>query len=462
METGLLLGSEWTLAHSAATECGVSHFETAMLNVIRHPNVNSTVILRADILKDSLGGGESGDGGSDPYEAYAQDVCHTFSPSLSLKQYICRRIIPRNPLRDPAIVQSCLLWEAENTLAVVYIPHLTAEEENGEKKYPFYLPPAEGVAIVYRSKSISVYYRGLDSQVETDTRPDRIALHLLQTAQKHSTGVMNGYKKRVFHDLVVDKVKFQDRYTLLKQKYAKQLVSSWVESTDPRKHVFEDLAIASFLIELWNQDKGKEYFFVDLGCGNGLLVFILLMEGYRGVGIDARARKSWSQYPVPVQSCLREEIIVPSQTLNSTKTTANLGIAVADTRSWPPNTFLIGNHSDELTVWIPLLGFPFMVVPCCSHALTGARYRYPAKSPDRASTYAALVDKVEEVAKRVGWKVEKEMLRIPSTRNAALIGRNMDGPLAPDTVDKIISDNGGCEGWYEQCRMLTSKNPRDH
>ena len=38
----------------------------------------------------------------------------------------------------------------------------------------------------------------------------------------------------------------------MKKKYSGDLVANWVESTDPKKHVFEDLAVAAFLIELWN------------------------------------------------------------------------------------------------------------------------------------------------------------------------------------------------------------------
>ena len=37
--------------------------------------------------------------------------------------------------------------------------------------------------------------------------------------------------------------------------------------------------------------------FVDLGCGNGLLVYILTSEGHNGLGIDVRARKIWKDYP---------------------------------------------------------------------------------------------------------------------------------------------------------------------
>jgi tRNASer (uridine44-2'-O)-methyltransferase len=34
--------------------------------------------------------------------------------------------------------------------------------------------------------------------------------------------------------------------------------------------------------------------FIDLGCGNGLLVYLLTQEGFKGgVGLDLRRRKIW-------------------------------------------------------------------------------------------------------------------------------------------------------------------------
>lgn len=66
------------------------------------------------------------------------------------------------------------------------------------------------------------------------------------------------------------------------------------------KFVYEDIAIATYLICLWEQyglGLDKKPYFVDLGCGNGLLVYILNEEGYPGMGIDVRKRKLWDLYP---------------------------------------------------------------------------------------------------------------------------------------------------------------------
>ena len=58
----------------------------------------------------------------------------------------------------------------------------------------------------------------------------------------------------------------------------------WPENTDPQKFVYEDVAIATYILLLWEQereDSGREkkQSFVDLGCGNGFLVHILNSEG---------------------------------------------------------------------------------------------------------------------------------------------------------------------------------------
>lgn len=104
------------------------------------------------------------------------------------------------------------------------------------------------------------------------------------------------YQKRVHHDCLVDKIEFQDLYFELKHKY-KHWVSRWNASvrneedhccgggmtTDPQKHVFEDISICAFLICLW-KGRREEVRFVDLGCGNGFLTHLLTQEHFIGYG----------------------------------------------------------------------------------------------------------------------------------------------------------------------------------
>lgn len=536
-----ILGNPWVPIYKTTVDFEAHHFETAMSNLIKQPNINSTVIMRADILKETTFDIEEGSTFVSelidkfpefPLSNNSQDIVlyrdlsdvklrtiplDNSAIKLTNKCGIIRRIIPRNPFKDHIINQTCLvLTDKADSVLIVYIPHITTKEE-----VPFYLPLVYGVGILYHKSSLSIHYLPFDYEtpvtlrmLEPADRSIRIALRLLQTSNKHSNGVKAGYEKRVNHDIVVPKIAFQNRYISLKKKYSSKLVNLWCESTDPKKHVFEDLAIAAFLIEFWAMKYKdiNDLEFRDLGCGNGLLVHILNMEGYKGKGIDARARKSWSTYPKEVQGNLLEQIIIPSvllkphpaiqklaphitdngrffqvpeQQSNNNKnsvplityySSANLlqSSQVCTTEDFPPNTFIIGNHSDELTCWIPLLDFPFIVIPCCSHTLSGAKIRYsPRKQkstfPQNVSTYGTLVDHVEDLAKQMGWVVDKEMLRIPSTRNAAIIGmtkqsqfKNESKEATQTRVLDILAIEGGAEGWVENAMTLMKKAPRNH
>lgn len=544
-----ILGSPWVPIYETEVEFSSKHFESAMSNIIKQPNVNSTVILRADILRENIydpdkgntmftskdidkfpefpGAGETNENGEiEPilYRHFDDTQLRGIPLSNSRVEFkpkceIVRRIIPRNPFKDYIINQTSLIMTGDDdSIMVVYVPHIKSSEET-----PFYLPPVYAIAIVYHKTKLSINYLPFDyetknhetlekelRQLDARDRSIRIAMRLLQTSLKHSQGTKDGYEKRVIHDVVVPKESFQNRYISLKKKYSSKLVNTWCEKTDPKKHVFEDLAIAAFLIELWKLKYGdnKESFqFVDVGCGNGLLVYVLHLEGYKGKGIDARARKSWQTYPQTTQDNLLVKIIIPEILLQSKQyfeipdpndpslmtyhASSKLQEYdhVSTTEEFKTeniNTFIIGNHSDELTCWIPLLGYPFLVIPCCSHALSGAKKRFTSKKPpinstktgnhppenpakNQLSTYGALVDHVEQISKQMGWIVEKELLRIPSTRNMALMAFDMHSKFKDDTpqdfqarVASVLAREGGADAWVVNAMKLMTKPPRDH
>lgn len=249
---------------------------------------------------------------------------------------------------------------------------------------------------------------------------------------------------------MVPQARFQDTYTRLKLSYASRITQTWREVTDPTKHVFEDLGIAAWLIEVWQDMYGIEpeagseakaeqarrggfAGFVDVGCGNGLLVALLSWEGYNGWGFDVRRRRSWEEYECDerVQGRLQERILTPavfpSQPEDSTQTPTHDGIFTL-------GTFIVSNHADELTPWTPLLASlshsPFLAIPCCSHSLTGARTRFPPqKKPHddkdatrNPSAYQTLCDYTERLTTSVGYTARREHLRIPSTRNVGILG----------------------------------------
>ncbi|XP_077157724.1 putative tRNA (uracil-O(2)-)-methyltransferase isoform X2 [Paroedura picta] len=203
--------------------------------------------------------------------------------------------------------------------------------------------------------------------------------------------------------------RYNSTYQSLKEKY-KEIVKVWPEVTDPQKFVYEDVAIAAYLLILWEDERatkglpGKQSF-VDLGCGNGLLVHILSNEGHPGRGIDIRRRKIWDMYGP--QTHLEECAASPNDL-------------------YPDADWLIGNHSDELTPWIPVVAARssysccYFVLPCCFFDFHGKYNRRQS----RKTQYREYLDFVTEVGLVCGFNVDEDCLRIPSTKRVCLIGKS--------------------------------------
>lgn len=208
---------------------------------------------------------------------------------------------------------------------------------------------------------------------------------------------------------LIDSELYNKTYSELKEKYGRNLEANWNESTDPKKFIYEDIAIASYLIVLWKQDRNgseKLQSFVDLGCGNGLLVYILSQEGHSGYGIDLRKRKIWDQFPPGTD--LRETAIIPS-----------------DENLFPEVDWIIGNHSDELSPWIPVISArssfrsKYFLLPCCAFEFSGAKFQKKANK----SQYESFIDYLLIVSEVCGFADTKmDRLKIPSTKRICLIG----------------------------------------
>ncbi|XP_052538708.1 probable tRNA (uracil-O(2)-)-methyltransferase isoform X3 [Tympanuchus pallidicinctus] len=218
--------------------------------------------------------------------------------------------------------------------------------------------------------------------------------------------------------------KYSKVYQDLKEKY-KEMVKVWPEVTDPEKFVYEDVAIATYLLVLWEEERkekglAKKQSFVDLGCGNGLLVHILSNEGHLGRGIDVRRRKIWDMYGP--ETHLEESSIVPG-----------------DSHLFPDTDWLIGNHSDELTPWIPVIAARssylcrYFVLPCCFFDFHGKYSRRQSKK----TQYREYLDFVAEVGRVCGFHVEEDCLRIPSTKRVCLIGKNR---IYPPTEHSLMGE----------------------
>ncbi|KAK3919624.1 putative tRNA (uracil-O(2)-)-methyltransferase [Frankliniella fusca] len=223
--------------------------------------------------------------------------------------------------------------------------------------------------------------------------------------------------------------KYAEVYQNLKAKYGQQMVKMWPECTDPTKFVYEDVAIASYILLLWGEEKPISY--VELGCGNGLLVHILNSEGHKGVGIDLRSRKIWKMYPETTK--LEVCSITPS-----------------DSSLFPEADWLIGNHSDELTPWLPVIAArssqtcKYFLLPCCPYDFDGLKYR---RKNSHLSQYADFLMYIKLISEKCGFKTDIDRMRIPSTKRICLVGR--DRTYEPDawmfinaSINQMIED--GC------------------
>ncbi|KAM3963059.1 putative tRNA (uracil-O(2)-)-methyltransferase [Aphomia sociella] len=211
--------------------------------------------------------------------------------------------------------------------------------------------------------------------------------------------------------VLVSKDKYYKKYNELKLKYGKEMVKIWPECTDPSKFVYEDVAIATYLLLLWEDlenEQIKKQRFVDLGCGNGLLVYILTMEGHFGIGIDVRKRQIWDMYTNEIK--LQEKTIIPS-----------------DSNLFPDTDWIIGNHSDELTPWIPVIAARssykcnFFLLPCCAYNFDGSKYQRQNSSK---SQYTEYLEYIRDLSETCGFRTDTDRLKIPSTKRICIVGKH--------------------------------------
>lgn len=280
-------------------------------------------------------------------------------------------------------------------------------EATGQLALPFYYPNVRryGFHLSVEQGSLECIAQFWPSGefIDTMRKICPVTLALLKKWGESAT-----YEKRVQHDQLVDPLVFYAKYQALKQKH-KHWVDSWEEATDPQKFVFEDIGIAAFCICLFERDEaatGRKPTFLDLGCGNGFLVYLLTAEGYLGWGLDVARRKIWDKYPDSVRLAA-EPIEDPAS------------------RTFPGTDWLLGNHTDELTPWLPVIAAhtsadtKFFLLPCC---LWDFDKKYSRKLKG-LSGYQSYLVYVKQIIGVCGFQVEEEALRIPSTKNVAFVGR---------------------------------------
>ncbi|KAF8639015.1 hypothetical protein AX17_001793 [Amanita inopinata Kibby_2008] len=409
--------------------------------MIQHPEYNSTLILRSE---------QSSEWDSN-FPALIPRIAG-FHPVRCIR----RKLLARRPERDASIEQFCSFYGAEDD-STPQVVVLTPIVEPGNT-LPYYHPAVHHLAFrylpsTYNSEAIRIEVKPLDNTpTDPNSRLYRTCLSLLEMIHRYGWGAMTNYKKRVIHDCLVAREPYQDLYLIMRERH-KHMINNWHEVTDPLKHVFEDIGIATYLMLLWKEtysqtkttaektDLKKPWRawprppagFLDFGCGNGLLTHILTAEGYEGHGIDLRSRASWSHFPSETQAHLHVHTFDP--------------LTLSDSLDDPylkSGVFIIGNHADELTPWIPVVSTltsasGYLSIPCCAWTFDAKYDRskapaYPIPRQDFAETlnlggfgnnessYSMYRIWLASLSLYCGWEVECETLRIPSTRNWAIIG----------------------------------------
>jgi len=228
-------------------------FEDAVSQLIHHPEYNSTLILRSEVIEDSV--------------AEFPDIVPALEGLQPIRN-IHRRLLPRRPTRDAGLEQHCTLYAPSS-------PHPTdvdADAANSLHLHPIValvltpiLPP-DGVLPYYHPTVTHLAFRFVAPTTSSSTSPItaaatatalrieavplpgtsldpgarlyRTCLSLLETLHRYGWGALTHYKKRVAHDVIVPRETYQDLYLVMRERH-KHLVNNWREVTDPLKHVFE-------------------------------------------------------------------------------------------------------------------------------------------------------------------------------------------------------------------------------
>lgn len=170
---------------------------------------------------------------------------------------IHRKLLPRRPGRDESLEQYCTFYSlrASETGPSLIDALILTPIVSPESKLPYYHPSVYHIAFRYIISASSSFLRievlplpGIST--DPTSRLYRTCLALLETLHRYGWGALTNYKKRVVHDCLVPREEYQDLYLVMRERY-KHLVATWKEVTDPLKHVFEDIGVATFLMLYW-------------------------------------------------------------------------------------------------------------------------------------------------------------------------------------------------------------------
>ena len=209
---------------------------------MHHPEYNSTLILRSEVVADYAD--------SDALQPSVPGL-EGFTPIRTIH----RRLLPRRPGRDAALDQHCTFYAssspsthdtADAPPSPISVLVLTPLLQPGVQ-LPYFHPLVSHLAFrLLPASSSSPASLRIEahplpaSSIPTDpgSRLHRTALALLETLHRYAWGAHTQYRKRVAHDTLVPRDIYQDLYLVMRERW-KHVVGEWREATDPIKHVFE-------------------------------------------------------------------------------------------------------------------------------------------------------------------------------------------------------------------------------
>lgn len=134
---------------------------------------------------------------------------------------------------------------------------------------------------------------------------------------------------------------------------------------------------------------------------------------------------------------------------------------------FPEVDWLIGNHSDELTPWVPVIAARssykcrFFLLPCCAYEFDGKKYQ---RENSDISQYYEYMNYIQNLATKCGFKTDIDKLRIPSTKRICLIGSERNYSVDESyTQDLQIQEmiNARCKDNEIKDAWSSSFKPRD-
>lgn len=109
---------------------------------------------------------------------------------------------------------------------------------------------------------------------------------------------------------------------------------------------------------------------------------------------------------------------------------------------FPEADWIIGNHSDELSPWVPVIASrsnyncKFFLLPCCPFEFNGYRYQ---RKDSSLSQYNDYLKYLEDTSKNVfKFDVKIDRLRIPSTKRTCIIGETKN--YLPEEFNQIVQE----------------------